>query len=52
MRVKRELGLDRCLMFITAAAPITKETVEYFYSLNIPLFSVYGMSENTGPFNQ
>lgn len=48
-KVKAVLGLDRCKLFITGAAPITKETLEYFMSLNIPLMELYGMSESSGP---
>lgn len=33
----------------TAAAPIAKETLEYFLSLNMPIYEVYGMSECAGP---
>ncbi len=33
----------------TAAAPISKETLEYFLSLGIPIYEVFGMSECTGP---
>lgn len=48
-RLKRTLGLDRCRMCVTAAAPITKETLDYFMSLTLPLLEVYGMSESSGP---
>lgn len=48
-RVKAALGLDRCALCITGAAPITMDTMEYFLSLNIPLMEVYGMSECSGP---
>lgn len=48
-KVKAVLGLDRCRLFLTGAAPITKETLEYFMSLNIPLMELYGMSESSGP---
>lgn len=48
-KVRAVLGLDRCRLFITGAAPITKETLEYFMSLNIPLMELYGMSESSGP---
>jgi len=43
------LGLDRTRFCATSAAPISKETLVYFLSLNIPLFEIYGMSESTGP---
>jgi long-subunit acyl-CoA synthetase (AMP-forming) len=34
---------------VTAAAPISKDTLEFFLSLGIPILEVYGMSECTGP---
>ncbi|NWI63722.1 ACBG2 ligase, partial [Todus mexicanus] len=48
-KVQKALGLDRCTMCLTGAAPIPKETLEFFLSLNIPVLEVYGMSESTGP---
>ncbi|XP_076860414.1 long-chain-fatty-acid--CoA ligase ACSBG2 isoform X2 [Brachyhypopomus gauderio] len=48
-KVRKALGLDRCTRCYTGAAPITKETLEFFLSLDIPLFELYGMSESTGP---
>ncbi|XP_069482568.1 long-chain-fatty-acid--CoA ligase ACSBG2-like [Ambystoma mexicanum] len=43
------LGLDRCLWCQAGAAPITKDTLEYFLALSIPLLQSYGVSECTGP---
>jgi long-subunit acyl-CoA synthetase (AMP-forming) len=48
-KVSEKLGLDRCRLQVTSAAPISKDTLEFFLSLNIPLYEVYGMSECTGP---
>jgi long-subunit acyl-CoA synthetase (AMP-forming) len=48
-KVRAKLGLDRCRMQITAAAPISKFTLEFFLSLGIPIYEVYGMSECSGP---
>ncbi|XP_063432641.1 long-chain-fatty-acid--CoA ligase ACSBG2-like isoform X1 [Mytilus trossulus] len=48
-KAKTALGLDRCRFFMSGAAPIMKETLEFFYSLNMQLHEVYGMSESTGP---
>jgi len=46
--VKKEMGLDRCRICISAAAPIMKETIEFFYAFDITLLEVYGMSESSG----
>ena len=48
-RCARALGLDRAHLCGTSAAPIARETLEYFLSLGIPILEVYGMSECTGP---
>ncbi|KAL8565267.1 hypothetical protein ACOMHN_001165 [Nucella lapillus] len=48
-KVRAALGLDRCQVRLSGAAPITKDTLDYFLSLNLPLYEVYGMSECTGP---
>lgn len=48
-KVHTLLGLDKCRVFYSGAAPITKETLDFFISLGIPLCETYGMSESTGP---
>ncbi|XP_051930099.1 long-chain-fatty-acid--CoA ligase ACSBG2 isoform X2 [Hippocampus zosterae] len=48
-KVRKALGLDRCYRCYTGAAPITRDTLEFFLSLDIPLYELYGMSESTGP---
>lgn len=48
-KVRKALGLDRCTKCFTGAAPITKDTLEFFLSLNIPLYELFGMSESSGP---
>ncbi len=48
-KVRERVGLDRCRFALTGAAPISKDTLEFFLSLGIPLYEVYGMSECTGP---
>ncbi len=47
-KVKDTLGLDQCKAAFTAAAPIAKSVIEYFGSLDIPLYEVFGQSECTG----
>ncbi|KAJ0032746.1 hypothetical protein NQD34_002827 [Periophthalmus magnuspinnatus] len=48
-KVRKALGLERCRKCFTGAAPITKDTLEFFLSLNIPLYELFGMSESSGP---
>ena len=48
-KVRARLGLDRARIVATSAAPISRETLEFFLSLGLPLMEVYGMSECTGP---
>jgi long-subunit acyl-CoA synthetase (AMP-forming) len=48
-KVRAKLGFDRCRIMVTSAAPISKDTLEFFLSLDIPLMEIYGMSECTGP---
>jgi long-subunit acyl-CoA synthetase (AMP-forming) len=45
-KVRKQLGLDRA---VTSAAPISRDTLEFFLSLGVPICEVYGMSECTGP---
>lgn len=48
-KLKGALGLDHCNMFISGAAPISKDTLEFFRSLDIDIWEVYGQSEGSGP---
>ncbi|MCM2317269.1 MAG: AMP-binding protein, partial [Thermoanaerobaculia bacterium] len=48
-KVREKLGLDQARICVTSAAPISLSTLEYFLSLGIPIYEVYGMSECTGP---
>lgn len=48
-KVRVALGLDRCRFLVSGAAPITRETLEFFLSLDMPLLEVYGMSESSAP---
>lgn len=48
-KAREKLGLDRSTLQVSAAAPISMDTLEFFLSLGIPITEVYGMSESTGP---
>jgi long-chain-fatty-acid--CoA ligase ACSBG len=47
-RIKQVLGLDQCNFFFFGAAPMKKSSIDYFASLDMPLFNMYGLSETTG----
>jgi len=47
-KARDALGLDKCKVFITGAAPIAQETLEYFGQLGMMIQNVYGMSESVG----
>lgn len=47
-KVKAALGLNKCRIFATAAAPLNIDVKTYFLSLDIPLLDAYGMSECSG----
>ncbi|HWM85103.1 MAG TPA: long-chain fatty acid--CoA ligase [Kofleriaceae bacterium] len=48
-KLKPALGLGRARICISGAAPIAKEVLEFFATLDIAVREVYGQSEDTGP---
>jgi long-chain acyl-CoA synthetase len=48
-KVREGLGMEEVKLAITAAAPISADLVRFFHTIGVPLYEVYGMSENTGP---
>jgi long-chain acyl-CoA synthetase len=48
-KVRDGLGMDQVKLAITAAAPINPDLVRFFHTIGVPLYEIYGMSENTGP---
>ncbi|EFN72902.1 Long-chain-fatty-acid--CoA ligase ACSBG2 [Camponotus floridanus] len=47
-KIKAALGLQKCRIFVTAAAPLNSDIKKYFLSLDIPIIEAYGMSECGG----
>ncbi|HYZ93260.1 MAG TPA: AMP-dependent synthetase/ligase [Actinomycetota bacterium] len=47
--IKQLVGLDQVVNAGTGAAPIAKEILEFFWALGVPIYEVYGQSEDTGP---
>jgi long-chain acyl-CoA synthetase len=48
-KVREGLGMQDVTLAITAAAPINPDLVTFFHTIGVPLFELYGMSENAGP---
>jgi long-chain acyl-CoA synthetase len=47
--VRGLIGLDEVVVAITGAAPISREVLEWFNAIGVPLSEIYGMSESSGP---
>jgi long-chain acyl-CoA synthetase len=47
--VRGLVGLDAMRLGIVGAAPMTREVLEWFNAIGVPLSEIYGMSETTGP---
>jgi long-chain acyl-CoA synthetase len=45
--LKERLGLRRCRYAGSGAAPIAAEVLEFFMGIGVPIFELYGMTENT-----
>jgi long-subunit acyl-CoA synthetase (AMP-forming) len=43
--IRARLGFDRCEHYIIGAAPATRELLEFFAAIGIPICEVWGMSE-------
>ncbi|MBN8227937.1 long-chain fatty acid--CoA ligase [Corallococcus macrosporus] len=47
--LKTRIGLDRARLFSTSAAPIGRDVLDFFASIDVVLLEVWGMTEVTGP---
>jgi long-chain acyl-CoA synthetase len=48
-KVKAALGLDQARLCASGAAPVARELLEFFAGLDLPIYEVYGQSEDSGP---
>lgn len=48
-KLKNQIGFDRTRICVSGAAPISKDIVQFFTGLDMPIYEVYGQSENCGP---
>ncbi|GHG99169.1 long-chain fatty acid--CoA ligase [Comamonas sp. JC664] len=47
--LKERIGMERVTFFATAAAPIGRDVLDFFASIDIVIHEVWGMTEVTGP---
>jgi long-subunit acyl-CoA synthetase (AMP-forming) len=47
-KIKRALGLSDCKYYFSGAAPISRETLDYFSKIDIIIYEIFGMSETCG----
>jgi long-chain acyl-CoA synthetase len=45
--LKERIGLRRCRHASSGAAPIAPEVLEFFMGIGVPIFELYGMTENS-----
>jgi long-chain-fatty-acid--CoA ligase ACSBG len=50
-KILEKLGLNRCKLAFTSTAPILQSTKNYFNSIDLNLYEIYGMSETAGPIS-
>jgi long-chain acyl-CoA synthetase len=48
-KIKVALGFDRVRQCVTGAAPISRDVLDFFASIDISITEVYGQSEDSGP---
>lgn len=46
--LKNAIGLTRCRVAFTGAAPISPEVIRFFRTMGVPLVEIYGMTETSG----
>lgn len=48
-QLKASLGLDRLRLALSSAQPLQRDLLDLFFSIQVPVYEIYGMSESTGP---
>ena len=48
-KLKTLIGLKQVRVCVSGAAPLSKEIVSFFTGLDLPIYEVYGQSEDCGP---
>jgi long-chain-fatty-acid--CoA ligase ACSBG len=48
-KIHKKIGLNKCRGCFTGAAPISPKILNYFASIDVPIYELFGQSECTGP---
>jgi long-chain acyl-CoA synthetase len=48
-KIRTTLGLDQARVMITAAAPIHPDQLRWFHHIGLPVYELYGQTEDCGP---
>jgi long-chain acyl-CoA synthetase len=48
-KIRERIGLDRCHVTFSGAAPLADDVMEFFLALGVPLREGYGLTESTAP---
>lgn len=48
-KIRAQIGFAKTRLCMVGAAPISKDILTFFTSIDIPIYEVYGQSENCGP---
>ena len=48
-KIRAAFGLEKCELFLSAAAPLSPQLIWFFHSLGIKITEGYGQSEDNGP---
>ncbi|QQS13188.1 MAG: long-chain fatty acid--CoA ligase [Rhodospirillales bacterium] len=46
--IRKMLGIDRCRLLFTGAAPISPDLIRWYLALGLNMYEVYGQTENCG----
>jgi long-chain acyl-CoA synthetase len=50
-KIRHRIGLDRCRGAVSGAAPISRDVLEFFSGIGLPIYEGYGMTECCAPSN-
>jgi long-chain-fatty-acid--CoA ligase ACSBG len=48
-KIIKKIGFDKCKWPINTFAPLSNDTLNYFYTLNFPLHNMYSLNKTCGP---